>query len=66
MSGSTARAHVGTGGIHWLTRKVPAQGGNPINAPFTLEVRKIPIERFPGPIIVGIIAGPELRPGPPA
>lgn len=28
-----------------------------------LEVRKIPIERFPGPILVGIIAWPELRPG---
>lgn len=28
-----------------------------------LEARKIPIERFPGPILVGIIAWPELRPG---
>jgi hypothetical protein len=28
-----------------------------------LDARKIPIERFPGPILVGIIAWPELRPG---
>jgi hypothetical protein len=28
-----------------------------------LEARKIPIERFPGPILVGIIAWPELRQG---
>lgn len=28
-----------------------------------LEARKIPIERFPGPIIVGIIAWPELGEG---
>ena len=30
-----------------------------------LEARKIPIERFPGPILVGIIAWPELLPGQP-
>lgn len=28
-----------------------------------LEARKIPIERFPGPIIVGIIAWPEMGEG---
>lgn len=28
-----------------------------------LEARRIPIERFPGPIIVGIIAWPELGEG---
>lgn len=28
-----------------------------------LEARQIPVERFPGPILVGIIAWPELRPG---
>jgi hypothetical protein len=27
-----------------------------------LEARKIPLSRFPGPIIVGIIAWPELQP----
>jgi hypothetical protein len=28
-----------------------------------LDARKIPIEKFPGPILVGIIAWPELRQG---
>lgn len=28
-----------------------------------LEARKLSIERFPGPIIVGIVAWPELQPG---
>ena len=28
-----------------------------------LQAQKIPIERFPGPILVGIIAWPELRGG---
>ena len=28
-----------------------------------LEARKVPIGRFPGPIIVGIVAWPELQPG---
>jgi hypothetical protein len=28
-----------------------------------LEARKLPLERFPGPIVVGIIAWPELRQG---
>jgi hypothetical protein len=28
-----------------------------------LEVRKIPIEKWPGPILIGIIAWPELRQG---
>ena len=28
-----------------------------------LETRKIPIEKWPGPILVGIIAWPELRQG---
>ncbi len=28
-----------------------------------LEARKLPIERFPGPILVGIIAWPALREG---
>ena len=28
-----------------------------------LEARKLPLERFPGPILVGIIAWPELRSG---
>jgi hypothetical protein len=27
-----------------------------------LEARKLPIDRFPGPILVGIIAWPQLRP----
>ena len=26
-----------------------------------LEARKLPLERFPGPILVGIMAWPELR-----
>lgn len=26
-----------------------------------LDARKIPMERFPGPILVGIVAWPELR-----
>ncbi len=26
-----------------------------------LEARKLPLEKFPGPILVGIIAWPELR-----
>jgi hypothetical protein len=29
-----------------------------------LEARKMPIEKFPGPILVGIVAWPELRQGP--
>lgn len=28
-----------------------------------LETRKLPIEKWPGPIIVGIIAWPELQQG---
>jgi len=28
-----------------------------------LEARKVPIEKFPGPILIGIIAWPELRQG---
>lgn len=28
-----------------------------------LEARKLPVEKFPGPILVGIIAWPELRHG---
>jgi hypothetical protein len=28
-----------------------------------LETRKIPIEKWPGPILVGIIAWPELQQG---
>jgi hypothetical protein len=28
-----------------------------------LEARKLPLERFPGPILIGIIAWPELRQG---
>jgi hypothetical protein len=28
-----------------------------------LEAHKLPLERFPGPILVGIIAWPELREG---
>jgi hypothetical protein len=28
-----------------------------------LEARKLPIEQFPGPILIGIIAWPELRQG---
>lgn len=28
-----------------------------------LEVRKLPIDQFPGPILVGIIWWPELRQG---
>ena len=28
-----------------------------------LEARKLPIEKFPGPILIGIIAWPELRQG---
>jgi len=28
-----------------------------------LEARKLPIQRFPGPIIIGIIAWPELQQG---
>jgi hypothetical protein len=28
-----------------------------------LEARKLPINRFPGPILIGIIAWPELRQG---
>jgi hypothetical protein len=28
-----------------------------------LEARKIPIGQFPGPILVGIIAWPDLKPG---
>jgi hypothetical protein len=28
-----------------------------------LEARKLPIERFPGPILIGIIAWPELKQG---
>jgi hypothetical protein len=28
-----------------------------------LEARKLPISHFPGPIIVGIVAWPELQPG---
>ena len=28
-----------------------------------LEARKVPLEKFPGPILVGIIAWPELRQG---
>jgi hypothetical protein len=26
-----------------------------------LEVRKLPLDKFPGPIIVGIIAWPEMK-----
>lgn len=28
-----------------------------------LEARKVPLEKFPGPILIGIIAWPELRGG---
>lgn len=28
-----------------------------------LEARKLPLEKFPGPILIGIIAWPELRGG---
>jgi hypothetical protein len=28
-----------------------------------LEARKLPFERFPGPILIGIIAWPELQKG---
>jgi len=28
-----------------------------------LEARKLPIEKFPGPILIGIIAWPELKQG---
>jgi hypothetical protein len=28
-----------------------------------LEARKLPLERFPGPILIGIVAWPELRQG---
>jgi hypothetical protein len=28
-----------------------------------LEARELPLARFPGPIIVGIVAWPELKPG---
>jgi hypothetical protein len=28
-----------------------------------LEARKLQLNRFPGPIIVGIVAWPELKPG---
>lgn len=28
-----------------------------------LEARKLPLEKFPGPILIGIIAWPELRQG---
>jgi hypothetical protein len=28
-----------------------------------LETRKLPLEKFPGPILIGIIAWPELRQG---
>jgi hypothetical protein len=28
-----------------------------------LEARKLPIEKFPGPILIGIIAWPEMKQG---
>jgi hypothetical protein len=28
-----------------------------------LEARKLPLERFPGPILIGIVAWPELQGG---
>jgi hypothetical protein len=28
-----------------------------------LEARKLPIQKFPGPILIGIIAWPELQQG---